>query len=86
MFLHELENGTTNFTSYLFFIVYNVMGPSFDKIFTITSEIKTCELSRLDSLNTLKINLLICELIIICVIFLSLGIYLILIDKHLNLI
>ena len=62
------------------------MGESFEKISSVYSGIKTCELNRLNSLNTLKVNLLVGGIAIICVIFLALGIYLILIDKHLNLI
>ena len=62
------------------------MGKSFDKISSVISDIETCELNRLNSLNALKINLLIGGVVIICTIFLVLGIYLVLIDKHLNLI
>ena len=86
MFLDQLKNGTLNINPYYFFIVFNIMGRSFDKITYIYSELETCELNRLISLTTLKDNLLITEIIILFATFLSLWIYLIFIDKDLNLI
>ena len=62
------------------------MGASFDQISQIYSDLETCELNRLTSLNSLKMNLLIGGVIILCATFTSLALYLIFIDKHLNLI
>ena len=72
MFLDQLKNGTLNINPYYFFIVFNIMGRSFDKITYIYSELETCELNRLISLTTLKDNLLITEIIILFATFLSL--------------
>ena len=75
-----------DYDSYCFFIIYNVMGASFDQLSQIYSDLETCELNRLAALNSLKINLLIGEIAILCTTFALLSVYLIFIDKHLNLI
>ena len=86
LLLDQLKNGTLNVNPYYFFIIFNVMGESYNKLNEIYADLETCELNRLNSLNTLKINLLIAGIVILCVTFSSLGIYLVFIDYHLNLI
>ena len=86
MFLDQLKNGTLNADPYYFFIAFNIMGESFNKIIYFYSELKICELKRLSSLNILEDKLLIAEIIILFAIFFLLWIYLIFIDKDLNLI
>ena len=60
------------------------MGSSFDTLTKIYSELKICELSRLDSLHHLEIDLLLAGIGILFIAFLTLSAYLIFIDKHLN--
>ena len=86
LLLDQLKNGTLNVNPYYFFIIFNVMGESYNKLNEIYADLETCELNRLNSLNTLKINLLVAGMAILCVTFSSLGIYLVFIDYHLNLI
>ena len=62
------------------------MGESFNKLSEIFLELKNCQLDRLNSLNTLKIELLIAGIIILCATFLALAAYLFFIDKQLNII
>ena len=84
--LNQVTQNTTNFNPYVFFIIYNAMGESFNKLSEIFLELKNCQLDRLNSLNTLKIELLIAGIIILCATFLALAAYLFFIDKQLNII
>ena len=62
------------------------MGEPFNKIINAYNGLKICELDRLNSLTTMKVYLLIIGISVLCLGFLLLAIYLLIIDKHLNLI
>ena len=62
------------------------MGDSFTKMTNIYNDLENCEIQRLNTLNVLKINLLLAGIAVLCFTFLALAAYLFFIDKHLNLI
>ena len=84
--MNEVVNKTNNFESFVFFLVFNIMGEPFNKIINAYNGLKICELDRLNSLTTMKVYLLIIGISVLCLGFLLLAIYLLIIDKHLNLI
>ena len=64
-FLNELNSKTYNYDPFLFFLIFNAIGEPYNRIFTVYDDLKNCELARLDTLNTMKINLLIIGIIIL---------------------
>ena len=84
--LSEIINGTYNYDQYLFFIVLNSMGEPYNKVLNAYNDVKNCESKNLNDLNTIKNYVIIIGIVVLCCGFLSLAIYLIIIDKYLNLI
>ena len=84
--MNELTNKTYNYNDYVFFIVFNAMGESLNRVMVILNDLKNCELGRLNDLTTMKKNLFVVGNVTLLCGFLLLAIYLFIIDKHLNLI
>lgn len=82
--INELESGSQNYTSSLFFILYNAQGNTFNQINNTIHNLAYCELDRVKSLESITIILIAGGAGIISLVYILITLYILSIDTSLN--